>query len=128
MKLKSLLITCMALGFIQTTTHAQELWSWGSNQYGQLGNGTKTAQAVANPPAQITPTINWRAINCGYKHTCAIKTDGTLWAWGYNADNQLGNGNSLDQIAPIQIGTSTDWKEIRCGGNYTLAIKTDGTL
>ena len=128
MKLKSLLITCITLWLIQTSGNSQELWTWGSNQYGQIGNGTKTAQAVANPPAQITPTMNWRKISCGYRHTCAIKNDGSLWAWGYNRDGQLGNGTTTDQTAPIQIGTSTDWKEISCGGTYTLALKTDGTL
>ena len=69
----------------------------------------------------------------------AVKTDGTLWGWGYNTNGQLGDGafgtdmcNTSGQsycvYAPEQIGTATTWASVSAGGDQTLAIKKDGTL
>ncbi len=68
-----------------------ELWLWGNNYYGQLGDGTTTNK---NRPTQITGS--WMSVSCGKYFTIAIKSDGTLWAWGYNAYDQLGLGEDLD--------------------------------
>ena len=67
-------------------------------------------------------------IAAGEFHTVAIKTDGTLWAWGYNAYGQLGDGTTTNRHSPVQIGTGTDWAKVEAGKEYTVAIKTDGTL
>jgi hypothetical protein len=67
-------------------------------------------------------------ISCGFSHTIALKTDGTLWAWGGNGDSQIGNGGSQIVVKPLQIGSDTDWKAISCGNAHTVALKTDGTL
>jgi alpha-tubulin suppressor-like RCC1 family protein len=63
------------------------LWSWGNNQYGQLGSGTVVSRSS---PVQIGALTNWKSVHCGAFHTAAIKTDGTLWTWGLNAGGQLG--------------------------------------
>ncbi|WP_208029780.1 RCC1 domain-containing protein [Rhabdothermincola sediminis] len=55
-------------------------------------------------------------------------TSGTLWAWGYNGDGQLGTGDTTDQTSPVQIGTGTDWASVTAGDSHTVAIRTDGTL
>ncbi|MFN4027892.1 MAG: T9SS type A sorting domain-containing protein [Flavobacterium sp.] len=70
----------------------------------------------------------WSQVSNGQNHTIAIKTDGTLWAWGSNLFGQLGNGNNTDSNFPIQIGTSNDWRQVAAGGAHSLAIKNDGTL
>ena len=61
-----------------------ELWVWGINGNGQLGDGTTTQKSS---PVQIAGTT-WSQVACGNRCTAAIKTDGTLWAWG---DNQYGH-------------------------------------
>lgn len=61
-------------------------------------------------------------------HTHAIKIDGTLWAWGNNTVNNLGDGTSIHRSIPVQIGTATNWSKISAGANHCLALKTDGTL
>jgi alpha-tubulin suppressor-like RCC1 family protein len=71
---------------------------------------------------------NWASVTAGYGHTVAIKTDGTLWAWGYNGDGELGDGTTVDKNIPVQIGTATNWKSVAAGLVHTVAIKTDGTL
>jgi len=57
------------------------LWAWGNNDFGQLGDGSKTALAA---PAPIGNDSDWMAIAAGYQHSLALKTDGSLWAWGAN--------------------------------------------
>ena len=57
-----------------------------------------------------------------------MKTDGTVWAWGYNAFGQLGNGTVISSNVPIQMGNDTDWVEISGCGHSSFAIKQNGTL
>ena len=70
----------------------------------------------------------WSKISAGLNHTIALKTDGTLWAWGQNNGGQLGNGTNTNQNNPVQIGTANNWSQISAGRYHSLAIKTDGTL
>jgi alpha-tubulin suppressor-like RCC1 family protein len=70
----------------------------------------------------------WDKVSNGQNHTIAIKTDGTLWAWGSNLFGQLGNGNNTDSNFPIQIGSSNNWIRVAAGGAHSLGIKNDGTL
>jgi len=114
------------------------LWAWGYNFYGQLGNGTNGNvannelgdydAANSNIPIQIGTANDWASISAGGYHTIALKTNGTLWAWGYNFYGQLGNGMNTDSDIPIQIGTASDWASISAGGAHTTALKTNGTL
>jgi alpha-tubulin suppressor-like RCC1 family protein len=102
------------------------LWAWGRNLNGQLGDGTITDR---NTPVQIGTATNWGSISTSLqRHTIAIKTDGSLWAWGSNFYGQLGDGTNTDRYSPIQIGTANNWASISAGCNHTVAVKTDGTL
>ena len=70
----------------------------------------------------------WAKVAAGGYHTLAIKTDGTLWAWGRNNFGQLGIGNTIDKNVPTQVGNDTDWLEIDASFQNTMAQKTNGTL
>ena len=70
----------------------------------------------------------WQSVSAGDNHTVAIKTDGTLWAWGYNSNGQLGDLTNIDKNIQTQIGSATNWQSVSAGDNHTVAIKTDGTL
>lgn len=101
------------------------LWVWGLNNYGQLGLGDTNNRLVLT---QVGTDTNWQSVEIGYAaHSLAIKTDGTLWAWGYGASGQLGNGTTT-RTTPTQVGNETNWKSISTGSNHSFAIKTDNTL
>ena len=103
------------------------LWAWGGNQYGQLGLGDLDNRAV---PTQVGADSDWAVASAGAGiHVLAIKTDGTLWAWGFNARGGLGVGDTVDRLVPTQVGSDSDWAEVSVGNaGHSLAIKTDGTL
>ena len=67
-------------------------------------------------------------MSAGDNHTVAVKTDGTLWAWGLGSFGRLGNGNIISISSPVQIGSLTNWKQVSSGQSETAALKTDGTL
>ena len=73
-------------------------------------------------------STTWSSISCGYFHTVSIKTDGTLWSWGYNPFGQLGLNNTTYYSSPKQVGALTNWLSVSCGYFHTVSIKTDGTL
>jgi alpha-tubulin suppressor-like RCC1 family protein len=103
------------------------LWLWGRANRGQLG--TNDALIRSSPVQTVSGGTNWNSVNCGYEHTAAIKTDGTLWLWGYNFDGQLGDNNTTGRSSPVQTASQgTNWKLVSCGRYFTAAIKTDGTL
>jgi alpha-tubulin suppressor-like RCC1 family protein len=103
------------------------LWNWGRNNNGQLGHNTTTHRS--SPVQTIAGGTNWNSVACGGGHTAAIKTDGTLWLWGYNYQGQLGENTRTDRSSPIQtIAGGTNWSKVACGGAHTAAIKTDGTI
>ena len=103
------------------------LWTWGLNNFGQLGDNSITNRS--SPVQTIVGGTNWKQVVCGYGHIAAIKTDGTLWAWGNNTVGQLGDNNIVNKSSPVQtVAGGTNWKQIACGYLHTAAIKTDGTL
>ncbi|SHG14147.1 RCC1 domain-containing protein [Chryseobacterium vrystaatense] len=75
-----------------------------------------------------TGTACWQSVSAGEKHSLGIKTDGTLWAWGYNSYGQLGDGTRSTKNSPIQIGKENNWLQISGGDFHSIALKTNGTL
>ena len=61
----------------------------------------------------LTPIVP--AVAAGSQHTVALRSDGTLWAWGDNEFSQLGDGNTEDEMVPAQIGSETNWSAIAGG-------------
>lgn len=102
------------------------LWLWGRNLNGQLGTNDTTNRST--PVQTAAGGTDWKLSVSGSTHTGAIKTDGTLWMWGYNFYGQLGNDTNTDISSPAQTNSDTNWKTVSCGDNFTVAIKTDGTL
>jgi alpha-tubulin suppressor-like RCC1 family protein len=101
-------------------------WTWGSNNFCQLGDGTSTNRSSPGVVAGINS--DWCAIDAGSVHTVAVKTDSTAWAWGNNVFGQLGDGTATNKSSPVATtGTNSLWCEISAGTWHTSAVKTDGT-
>jgi alpha-tubulin suppressor-like RCC1 family protein len=97
------------------------LWSWGSNDHGNLGIGV--VSAPKSSPIQVGTLTNWYKISAGARASYGIATDGTAWSWGKNSDyGQLGLGNQTSYSSPKQIGSLTTWIQITGGYNFALAI------
>jgi alpha-tubulin suppressor-like RCC1 family protein len=101
------------------------LWSWGSNQSGQLGNGTTDSRITADA---VGTDSDWSMITISDSYTLAIKTNRTLWAWGLNDIYQLGLGNDTNRNTPSQVGTLSDWSIVIAASTQTSGLKTNGTL
>ena len=122
------------------------LWTWGANQYGQLGNNGASNDTyvdhhyVTNPDGTYTDnprTYNIQtvpvkvledvvSVSCGSYFTAAIKADGTLWMWGQNDMGQLGDGTTYDRYTPVQVLDQV--AAVSCGFSHTAAIRYDGSL
>jgi len=67
-------------------------------------------------------------VSTGHSHTMAIRSDGSLWAWGGNAYGQLGGGTTTDSHIPVRITAIEDVIFVSAGGSHTIAILSDGSL
>lgn len=102
------------------------LWSWGQNISGALGNG---GILNTSSPVQVGSLTDWKLVSVpnGF-HALAIKTDGTLWAWGLNASGQLGLNHTLSMSSPVQVGALSTWVSCSAGDFYSAGITSDGKL
>jgi alpha-tubulin suppressor-like RCC1 family protein len=103
-----------------------EIWAWGYNAYGRLGDGTIAPKC--SPVREFCSATNWCQVSAGDNHTAAIKTSGELWAWGRNS-GQLGDGTVTERCSPVRERCSaTDWCQVSAGGCRTHGINTSGQL
>ncbi len=113
------------------------VWGWGSNAYGRLGIGSKLDQTL---PVQVKGfqgqgfLQNITSIAANGRHSLAIDGAGTVWAWGRNAEGQLGDGTTTERLTPVQVKSSdgilpfTGVRKILTGMDHTIALKNDGTV
>ena len=102
------------------------VWAWGDNQFGQLGDGTIIDQPIT--PIQITSLSNIISITGGQRHSIALKSDGTVWTWGWNGMGQLGDNTLIDQLTPIQVPGLNNVIEIAAGAHHCMARRSDSTI
>ena len=101
--------------------------AWGSNAAGQLGhNSTNNSERYF---VDVTGLSSVAEITAGTYHSVAVRNDGTVWAWGLNAEGQVGDGSIVPvRLAPVQVTGLAGVTAIAAGGRHTLALLADGTL
>jgi alpha-tubulin suppressor-like RCC1 family protein len=106
------------------------VWTWGNNKFGQLGNGAASGSDsdYSTSPAQVTALKNIVAISSGAWQSIALKSDGTVWAWGHNAEGELGDGTTTDRWVPTKAVGLSRITAIAEAGYHALALRSDGTV
>ena len=117
-------------------------YAWGSNDYGQLGNGTDTGYRTTTPvkvskPAGAPVDFTYVQISAGWNYSVALGSDGNAYAWGYNGSGQLGDGTRTQRNTPVRVRTPDrntypdlpkdfTYVQISAGQMHSLALGSDG--
>ncbi len=106
------------------------LWGWGLNDFGEVGDGAGPGGEPVDrwSPVRVGADTDWVSIAAGEYHSLAVKSNGSLWAWGRNHRGQLGDGTNADQWVPELVGAAPNWVAVAAGGNHSLALMADGSL
>ncbi|MCM8768306.1 MAG: FG-GAP-like repeat-containing protein [Candidatus Omnitrophica bacterium] len=128
----------VAAGYSHSLAISQDgsLWVWGDNSFGQLGIGHKTPSMY---PVKVKTLSDIKGISAGGtgvlgNHSLAVKSDGTVWAWGANSKGQLGDGTNTEKTEPVQVkgsggtGFLSNIRQVAAGGRHSLALDKDGTV
>jgi alpha-tubulin suppressor-like RCC1 family protein len=102
------------------------LWGWGRNYEGEIAQPRTVSTTLK--PLQIGVETNWADISVGMLHSVALKTDGSLWAWGQNNCGQVGDGTISNKFTPTRISPDLDWRSIAAGSFNGFALKSNGTV
>ncbi|HEU4594235.1 MAG TPA: S8 family serine peptidase [Pyrinomonadaceae bacterium] len=105
------------------------VWAWGSNESGQLGDGTQSFGSFSRlTPVVVRNLSDVKALAGGFSHSLALKADGTVWAFGANFKGQLGDGSVQMRATPVRAGDLTGARTIAAARFYSLVLKEDGTV
>ena len=107
------------------------VWAWGDNGHGQLGDGTTTLRprpVQVKGPGRSGFLQRIIAISAGGGHSLALRDDGTVLAWGLNADGQVGDGTGQDRHLPVQVQNLVDVTSISAGSSHSLARQVNGWI
>ena len=109
---------------------------WGSNYYGQLGNGQSGEDVFSSIPVSVAGITDAEAVSAGWDYSCALHQDGTISCWGDNWRGQLGNGqsaddrqdNSADSLVPVKVLGIANATAITSNLRHSCALREGGTI
>jgi len=109
------------------------VWAWGDDAFGELGAGPchphgLTTCPPSSRPVEVGGLQRVVALAAGAYSGYALEADGTVWAWGYGAYGQLGDGRPGNSGTPVQVAKVSHVVAISAGGNAAYALEADGTV
>ena len=113
------------------------VWSWGNNAYGEIGNGTTSQVFDSDPtPVPVPGLTSVVQVAAGAFDSFAVRSDGTVWAWGLNSAGQLGDGTTTNRDVPTRVPgvtgvkaiTASFFPDLSVSLSTTFAIRTDGSV
>ncbi len=120
-------VTDVAAGYQHSCalTAAGGVECWGSNNFGQLGNGTTTASTL---PTAVSAIDSALAVASGDYHSCALLSDGSVACWGYNPSGGLGDGSTSNRTTPVAVVGLNTAVAIAAGGRHSCALLASGAV
>jgi alpha-tubulin suppressor-like RCC1 family protein len=106
-------------------TPGGQIWCWGANGYGELGDGTTTARPTPRPAAFEGTAVE---VDTSFSRTCARRDDGSVWCWGWGAWGQLGNTAEVNLSKPERVRGLAMAVEVTNGNNHSCARRADRTV
>ncbi len=103
-------------------------WAWGENGAGQLGDGTTQSRYTPAPVSDLTDVAAIAASTWQGGHNLALKSDGTLWAWGFNGNGQIGDGTTENRLLPVPVSGLSEVIDIGANFQHSAAVQRDGTV
>jgi alpha-tubulin suppressor-like RCC1 family protein len=100
------------------------VWAWGDNRFGTLGRGTITGVEATAAPVSGLAGVTKIAAGCGF--SLALRSDGSVWAWGYNSVGQLGIGGTASSAVPVKITALSQVTGISAGWDSSAAVVAGG--
>ena len=96
---------------------------WGTNTYGQLGDGAADDRAE---PAPVSGGLSFQSISVGHGHACGVTADGAVHCWGRNGYGELGDGTTTNRAEPVRAAGDLTFEAVAAGTNHTCALTADG--
>lgn len=109
--------------FLALDADTGNLYAWGHNGSGQVGNG-----GLLDVTVPVLVLTGVKAMAAGDGFSLAVKNDGSLWAWGRNAQGQLGLGNTVERLSPTQVPGITTAGKVAAGGQHSLILLAGGSV
>jgi alpha-tubulin suppressor-like RCC1 family protein len=100
--------------------------SWGSNQAGNLGDGTHTARTTPVQVLNLSSITQIAGGDTGFG--LALDAGGAVWGWGFNLHGQLGLGDFTSRLQPVQVPGLSGFAQVAGGARHSLALRSDGTV
>ncbi|GBD33168.1 hypothetical protein HRbin33_02148 [bacterium HR33] len=111
------------VGYSCALDEAGSAYCWGSNTFGQLGDGTTTGTLA---PVKVASPVAFTSISTGYFHSCGVGQDGKIYCWGANGRGELGNGTTTNSSTPVAVASAETFKQVSAGWQLTCAVSTSG--
>ena len=115
----------VAVGFAHVCTLEGDgaVGCWGTNAYGQLGDGGTDSRAE---PAPVSGGLTFQSMSVGHGHGCGVAAGGTVHCWGTNGYGELGDGSTTNRTEPVAVAGELTFVSVVAGTSHTCALTGDG--